>query len=85
MDGYAHFIPKHIRDPFEKGTKLLFISGVTFSNHRSGINSNGREKMRASRCWKYADIQTGTPAGITHCLNWRGCLGETRERRCIVP
>lgn len=38
----AYFIPKQYRDPFEKGTKLFFISGITFSGHRSGTNSNGR-------------------------------------------
>jgi len=83
--GQAYFIPKQYRDPLEKGIKLSFISGVTFSSHRSGMNSNGRGKMRGSRCWKYADMPTGTPAGITHCLNWRGCFGETRGRRCMVP
>jgi hypothetical protein len=83
--GQTYFIPKQYRDPLEKGIKLYFISGVTFSSHRSGTNSNGCGKMRASRCWKYADMPTGTPAGITHCLNWRGWFGETRGRRCMVP
>ena len=83
--GQTYFIPKQRRAPLEKGMKLYFISGVTFSSHRSGINSNGCGKMRGSRCWKYADMPTGTPAGITHSLNRRGCFGETRGRRCMVP
>jgi len=72
--GQTGFIPKQCRDPFEKGIKLIFISGVTFSSHRSGMNSNGCGKMRGSRCWKYADMPTGTLAGITYCRTGEAAL-----------